>query len=201
VSDPLTNRRVIGYAAGVLIFALGAPFCLLPPASGLSWWLGPFVGCISLGLILWTAQMSSYVMERVAVAGFVALVSAFLLYTMISEETKNRGEYQTLIPFLIGLALAVPLVIWPVRRVAAGWKRMIARSIVLTLVLAPLPFGPEGTLMPLIVTLVFPPLIFLFMFPGRILLSFLFCLSVLSAVAGIQTLLPATRVAVERRSL
>ena len=200
MSDTQTNKRVIGYAAGVLIFALGAPFCLLPPSSGLSWWLGPFVGCISLGLILWTAQMSRHVIERVAVAGLVALASVFLLYTMISEETKNRGEYQTVIPFLIGLALAVPLVIWPVRRVAAGWKRMVAQSTILTLLLAPLPFGPEGTLMPLIVTLVFPPLIFLFMFPGRILLSFLSCLSFFSAVAGIQSLLSASRVAVERRT-
>lgn len=201
MNDSLTSKRVIGYAAGVLIFALGAPFCLLPPSSGLSWWLGPFVGCISLGLILWTAQLSRHMIERVAVAGLVALVSGFLLYTMVSEETKNRGEYQTVIPFVIGFALAVPLVIWPARRVAAGWKRMIARSIILTLFLAPLPFGPEGTLMPLIVTLVFPPLIFLFMFPGRILLSFLSCLSFISAVAGIQSLLFASRVEVERRTL
>ncbi len=91
MSNTLTNKRVIGYTAGVLIFALGAPFCLLPPSSGLSWWLGPFVGCISLGLILWTAHLSRNVVERVAVAGGVALVSGFLLYTMVSEETKNRG--------------------------------------------------------------------------------------------------------------
>ena len=199
--DTLSTKRVIGYAAGTLILVLGAPFCLFPPSSGLSWWLGPFVGCISLGLILWTAQMSRHVIERVAVAGFVALMSAFLLYTMISEEIKHRGEYQTLIPFLIGFALAVLLVIWPVRKVAAGWKRMIARSIIFTLFLAPLPFGPEGTLMPLIVTLVYPPLIFLFLFPGRILLSFLACFGFFSAVAGIQSLLIASRVGVEGKTL
>ena len=149
MKDTLSNKRVIGYAAGTLILALGAPFCLFAPASGLSWWLGPFVGCISLGLILWTAQMSRHVIERVAVAGLVTVISGVLLYTMISEETKNRGEYQTLIPFLVGFALAMPLVIWPVRKVTAGRRRMVTRSIIFTLFLAPLPFGPEGPLMPL----------------------------------------------------
>lgn len=199
--NTVSNKRVIGYAVGTLVLTLGAPFCLFAPSSWLSWWLGPFVGCISLGLILWTAQMSQHVIETVTVAGLVALMSAFLLYTIVSEETRNRGEYQTVIPFLIGFALAVPLVIWPVRKVTAGWKRMAARSIIFTLFLAPLPFGPEGTLMPLIVTLVFPPLIFLFIFPGRILLSFIACLGFFSAVAGVQSLWFASRVEVERRPL
>lgn len=201
VREMLSSKRVIGYAAGALILALGAPFCLFAPSSGLSWWLGPFIGSISLGLMLWIAQISRHVIERVTVAGFVALISAFWLYTMISEEIGNRGEYQTVIPFLIGFALAVPLVIWPVRKVTAGWKRIIAQSIIFTLFLAPLPFGPEGTLMPLIVTLIFPPLIFLFIFPGRILLSFIACLGFFSVVAGLQSLLFASHVEVERRTL
>lgn len=200
VSSTLSNKRVIGYAAGVLILGLGAPLCQFPPASWLSWWLGPFLGCFSLGLILWTAQTSKHVIERATVAGLVGLIAAFWLYTMISEETKNRGGYQTLIPFLVGSALATPLVIWPMRKVTAGRKRMIARSIIFTLFLTPMPCGPEGTLMPLIVTLIFPPLIFLFLFPGRILLSFIACLGFFSAGAGIQ-LLFASRDEVERRAL
>ena len=129
-----------------------------------SWWLSSFIGCISLGVIFATAQMSKYALERVIVGFAVSLASIYWLYTIIASETNNRMEYQSIIPFVVGLGLAVPVAIWLPRKVAAGWKRSLARGIVFTLFLAPIPFGPEGSLMPLIVTLIYPPLLFMYLF-------------------------------------
>jgi len=134
-----------------------------------------------------------------AIGAGVCVISAVWLSMIINYEIGGgRGEYQSVIPFLIAFAVAVPIAIWPVRKVPPGWKRMTARSFVFTLFLAPLPFGPEGTLMPLIVTLIFPPLIFLFLFPGRIALSFLTCFGFFSVLAGIQAVLFPSQDGIER---
>lgn len=179
------DKRLVEYTVGMLLM-LSVPFFMYASGTWWSYWLGPIVGGVSLGLIFAAAQSSKYPIERIAVAGCVSVGAALWLYTIISEETSNRMEYQSIVPFLIGFAAAVPLVIWPARKLRAGGKRLIARSIAFTLLLAPIPYGPEGTLMPLIVTLVFPPLVFLFLFFGRIALTFLACLGFFSVVAEIR---------------
>jgi len=122
-----------------------------------------------------------------AIGACVSLISSVWLYMIVSDEIGGgRREYQTIVPFIIGLAIAVPIAIWPVRKRFIGWKRLVAWSILFTLLLAPVSYGPEGTLMPLIVTLIFPPLIFLFLFPGRIALSFFSLLGFFAVVDWIS---------------
>jgi hypothetical protein len=181
----LSKRVFAGYTVGVVILLLAIQLYITDPF----WWVGPFVGCIALGLIYCTAQTSKHLVERFVVAGCVSMMSAFGLFMIVSGEMGGRREYQSLIPFVIGFVMAISLGIWLVGRFFSGWKRLIARSVVFTLCLAPIPYGPEGTLMPLIVTLIFPPLIFLFLFPSHVALFFLFMLGFLSVVTGIQELL------------
>ena len=130
-----------------------------------------------------------------AIGACIALISSAWLYMIVSDEIGgDRREYQTIVPFIIGFTVAVPIAIWPVRRWFIGWKRLVARSVLFTLLLAPVPYGPEGTLLPLIVTLIFPPLVFIFLFPGRIALSFFSFLGFFSVLDGIKGLVfPASR--------
>jgi hypothetical protein len=120
----------------------------------------------------------------------VFAISSAWLYAIVSDEIfGGRREYQTILPFIFGLIAALFVGIWPVGRKFKSWKKLVVRSMVFTLFLAPVPYGPEGTLMPLIVTLIYPPLVFLFLFPGRIVLSFLSLLGFFWIVDSIRGLL------------
>jgi len=100
----------------------------------------------------------------------------------------GRSEYQTFVPFLCAIIAVIPIAIWPARRFSFGWRRVIARSVLFTLLLTPLPYGPEGTLLPLVLTLAFPPLIFPFLFPLHVISSFCTWLGFFTAVFGFQIL-------------
>lgn len=125
----------------------------------------------------------------------VSAISSAWLHAIVSDEIfGRRREYQTILPFIFGLITASFVGIWPVGRRFKGWKKLVVRSTIFTFFLAPMPYGPEGTLMPLIVTLIYPPLVFLFLFPGRIVLSFLSLLGVFWMVDSIRGLLNHTAV-------
>lgn len=120
----------------------------------------------------------------------VSAISSAWLYTIISDEIfGGRQEYQTVLPFIFGLIAALFIGIWPVARRFKGWKKLVVRSMVFTLFLAPMTYGPEGALMPLIVTLIYPPFVFLFLFPGRLALSFLSLLGLFLVVDSMRGLL------------
>jgi len=120
----------------------------------------------------------------------VSAISSAWLYTIIGNEIfGGRREYQTVLPFIFGLIAALFIGIGLVARRFKGWKHLVVRSLVFTLFLAPMPYGPEGALMPLIVTLIYPPLIFLLLFPGRLVLSFLSLLGLFLVVDALRGLL------------
>jgi hypothetical protein len=126
----------------------------------------------------------------IALGACASVIAAVWLHMIVSLEIGGgRREYQTIVPFLIGLGIAIPVCIWPIRRFLGGWKRLLVRSAVCTLLLAPVPYGPEGTMLPLIVTLIFPPLVFLVLFPGRIALAFCFFVGFFSVLSGSAALL------------
>jgi hypothetical protein len=126
----------------------------------------------------------------IVIGACVSAISLAWLYAIVSDEIfGGRREYQTILPFVLGLITALFVGIWPVGRRFKGWKKLVVRSMIFTLFLAPMPYGPEGTLMPLIVTLIYPPLVFLFLFPGRIVLSFLSLLGFFWIVDSIRGLL------------
>ena len=73
--------------------------------------------------------------------------------------------------------------IWPVRLIRSPVRRLIGRSIIFTLFLAPVPFRPEGSLVPALLALLYPPLFFVF--PYGPLLTF--C-AVFGLVAGTESI-------------
>lgn len=157
----------------------------------------------SLAIIQYQGNLTDYIQVRairvrmtkphpvslIAIGCCVSLISAIGLYMLISDFIfGGRSEYQTPIPFLCAVVVAIPVAIWPARRFAFGWKRIMARSVVFTLLLTPLPYGPEGTLLPLVLTLAIPPLVFPFFFPFHVISSFGTWLGLFSATVGFQML-------------
>lgn len=123
----------------------------------------------------------------VIIGAFVSAISSAWLYTIVSDDIfGGRRDYQAIFPFIFGLIAALFVGIWPIGRRFTNWNKLVVRSMIFTLFLAPIPYGPEGTLMPLIVTLIYPPFIFLLLFPGRILLSFLALLGLFWIVDSIR---------------
>lgn len=128
-------------------------------------------------------MLNSNVTKNV-ISGSVSLASAFgLAYIVCNEVAGGRGEYQVPFFLIVGVLAAFPVMFWVVKR-TKGIKRVIAKSVVFTLFCTPVPYGPEGTLSPLVVTLLFPPLIFLFLYPGRIILAFLFFFGLFYRLSG-----------------
>mgnify|MGYP001158830338 CR=1 FL=1 len=80
---------------------------------------------------------------------FIAILILAWIYIDIISFISGRTEYHTLIPFMIGLGLSVLIGLWPIYKVKSIIKKSLLLSIIYTLCLVPIPFGPEGTLMPL----------------------------------------------------
>ena len=119
----------------------------------------------------------------------VSAISSCWLYAIVTDDIFGREEYQSILPFIFGLIAALFVGICPVGRRLKGWKKVVVRSGIFTLLLAPIPYGPEGAMMPLIVTLIYPPIVFLFLFPGRIALSFVSLFGAFWIVESIRGLL------------
>ena len=117
----------------------------------------------------------------VAICAVVIVACLAALYLTVFDLVSGREEYNTPVPFVVGGVLALLLGIWPPSRFLSGWKKHIVRAVVLTACLAPLPFGPEGTLVPSGLGILFPPL--LLIFPQGVLLTFVGALC-LSLAAG-----------------
>ena len=120
----------------------------------------------------------------------VTAIAAAFLYLHLESIVRNRMEYQSWVPWSIGLVVALAVGLWPVSRLRSFRSRLIVRSLVLTLCLAPIPYGPEGTLVPAFLAMIFPPLIMLFLFPVAPLLTFL---AVLGMVASYESIASAAR--------
>jgi hypothetical protein len=124
-----------------------------------------------------------------AIAVGVGAISLMVLYAWVINRISGRECYNTPIPFLIGGCLAFFILlamglcheriselkkqarccmVVTDRRPRERKKHML-RIIVITACLAPLPVGPEGTLMPAALGFFFPPLFFVF--PQGILLT------------------------------
>jgi hypothetical protein len=122
----LSKRVVVGYTVGAFLLALAIPLYMTSPFS----WDGPVLGCIALGFIYRTAQIGTRLVERLVVAGFISVVSAAWLFIIVSAEIGGgRGQYQSIIPFLIGFIVAIPVSIWPVRRFAAGCTKRCIHTV------------------------------------------------------------------------
>ena len=120
----------------------------------------------------------------------VTVIALAFLYLHIERVVRNRLEYQSWIPFFIGVVLALAVGLWPVSRIRSFRSRLIVRTLVFTLCLAPIPYGPEGTLVPALLAMIFPPLIMIFLFPIAPLLTFL---AVLGVVASYESIANAAR--------
>ena len=93
------------------------------------------------------------------------VIALAFLYLHVESLIRNRLEYQSWIPWFIGLVLAFGVGLWPVSRLSSQWSRLVVRSLVFTLFLAPIPYGPEGSLLPALLAMIFPPLVMLFLAP------------------------------------
>jgi hypothetical protein len=120
----------------------------------------------------------------------VTVIALAFLYLHIEGVVRNRLEYQSWIPCFIGVVLALAVGLWPVSRIRSLRSRLIVRTLVFTLCLAPIPYGPEGTLVPALLAMIFPPLIMIFLFPIAPLLTFL---AVLGMVASYESIASAAR--------
>lgn len=109
---------------------------------------------------------------------------AGLLYFVI-DIVSGRTEYQTSTPFVIGGFVALFLGVLAPIKFLSGWKKHVIRALIFTLSLAPLPVGPEGTLLPGVFGFFYPPLFF--MFPQGIFCVFIavLCFSLGSAHFGL----------------
>lgn len=111
----------------------------------------------------------------------LTVIALAFLYIHIEGVVRNRLEYQSWIPFFIGVVLALAVGLWPVSRIRSLRSRLIVRTLVFTLCLAPIPYGPEGTLVPALLAMVFPPLIMIFLFPIAPLLTFIAVLGIVAS--------------------
>lgn len=119
---------------------------------------------------------SSPVVASPLVAGLSGGGLILYVYLMVA----GREGYQYWAPFAIGGLLTVVALLWPARRLHSPTQRHLASSLTCTLLLAPVPWGPEGTLVPALVAAVFPPLVLLLLFPIGPILTFLTCYSILA---------------------
>ncbi len=121
-------------------------------------------------------MMNDTVLLIVCLAIAVACFS--WLWRIVLEFVSGREEYNTPIPFVVGGILALLIGIWPPAKLLAGWKMHVARALVFTICLAPLPFGPEGTLVPSGFSALAP--ILLTVYPHGVVLTFIstVCLSI-----------------------
>ncbi|MCK5001244.1 MAG: hypothetical protein KAS23_16990 [Anaerohalosphaera sp.] len=94
---------------------------------------------------------------------------AGLCFFVLDMMSGRRG-YHTPMPFVFGGFIALFLGVWPPSKFLSGWKKHVIRATIFTLCLAPLPVGPEGTLLPAVFGFFYPPLFF--MFPQGVLLVF-----------------------------
>jgi hypothetical protein len=107
-----------------------------------------------------------------------ATTSLYLLYLHVESVLPNRLQYQSWIPWFIGVMLALTLGWRPMARSTSTPSRLIVRSLVFTLLLAPIPYGPEGTLVPAFLAMMFPPLIMPVVYPVGPLLTFVCVLAI-----------------------
>lgn len=115
----------------------------------------------------------------------VAAISLGFLYLYVEGLVGNRVQYQSWIPWFIGISLAL----------VAGWRgmatsppharRVIIRSLVLTLLLGPVPYGPEGTVIPAFLAMIFPPLVMVLIAPVGPALTFIAMVGVLGGFESI----------------
>lgn len=124
----------------------------------------------------------------------VTAVALAFLYLHIEGLIQNRMEYQSWIPFSIGLVLAIALGLWPVSRFCSQGSRWIVRSLLFTLFLAPIPYGPEGSLVPALFAMIFPPFVLLFLAPVGPALTFV---AMLGLFGSYESIARAARGAVE----
>lgn len=115
----------------------------------------------------------------------VAGISLASMYLHVESLVSHRLQYQSWVPWFIGIVLALALGWRPMVARRSWVARSIVRSLVLTLLLAPIPYGPEGTLVPAFLAMLFPPLIMLFYCPVGPLLTFF---GVLGIVASYESL-------------
>lgn len=71
----------------------------------------------------------------------VSVFAGIDLRRHILEVVTGREIYHSWIPFIIGLAIALPIGIRLVNRIASPIRRVVLRCIVFTMFLAPVPFG------------------------------------------------------------
>jgi hypothetical protein len=116
-----------------------------------------------------------------------AAVSLYLLYLHVADFFGDRLQYQSWIPWFVGVTLALTVGWRPMARSdSLAWK-LIVRSRVFTLLLAPIPYGPEGTLVPAFLAMVFPPLVMLVLFPIGPLLTFVCVLAIAASWESIMS--------------
>ena len=106
-------------------------------------------------------KRSSRIVANPLVAAFSGAGLILYVYIMVSE----RLQYQYWIPFAIGGLLTGVALLWPIRRLQSTPRRHLANSLTCMLLLGPVPWGPEGTLVPALVAGLFPPLVLLILFP------------------------------------
>ncbi len=115
----------------------------------------------------------------------IAIVCIVWLIFIVFGWVNGREEYHTPIPFVFGGFIAFFLGLWPLGQFLSGWKKHVIRATLFTACLAPLPIGPEGSLMPAGFGFFYPPLFI--MFPQGILLVFIatICFSLGAASIGL----------------
>ena len=130
------------------------------------------------------------------VLGFACLAVATLclagLYAVVLDCLVGREGYNTPVPFYIGAGFALVLGFWPVSHYFKGKKKHLARASVLTLCLAPLPFGGEGTLVPAGLGLIAPYMFFIL--PHSVLMTFTAAASLSLASDSFRTAITGKRI-------
>lgn len=134
-------------------------------------------------------KRSSRIVANPLVAAFSGGGLILYVYIMVSE----RLEYQYWIPFAIGGLLTGAALLWPIRRLQSPPRRHLANSLTCMLLLGPVPWGPEGTLVPALVAGLFPPLVLLILFPMGPILTFLTCYSIQARLTAARDAEPARR--------
>ena len=112
---------------------------------------------------------------------FMGVLLLIWLYFDLTGFLSGRAEYHTLIPFYIGFALSVIVMLWPIYKIKNIFKKSLVIAIISTLFLSPIPFGPEGTFLPLAFTILFLIVSFHFQFYLIFPAMFLFSYAILLA--------------------
>lgn len=119
--------------------------------------------------------MASPLDTRLSGGGLILYV-----YLMVA----GRESYQYWTPFAMGGLLTAVALLWPDRRPHSSNQGHLASSLTCTLLLAPVPWGPEGTLVPALVAAILPPLVLLLLFPIGPILTFITCYSILARLSA-----------------